>query len=290
MRASLRAAAAVPTSVGRLSLSMSVGVHSGDIDAVPRRVADPRAARARPRRDRRRPLAEKAAERRRGRRQPGDRGPAAPPARPARATTAPWCCAAGTRTPHRATAASVPPDRADRLRTLFPTALGEYLAPGRARPRAPGRHHRVRAVLRHRRASSHSAGPQALAERAARAGQHGRGGTRGRGRHPAGHRPRHRRREVLPRLGRAEHPRATTRARCCARCGGSRTPACPCRSSSGVNRGHVFAAEVGVAERAALLRDGRHHEHGGADHGHRTARHGARAPGGARPLAHAASR
>ena len=31
MRAALREAASVPTSVGRLSLSMSVGVHSGDV-------------------------------------------------------------------------------------------------------------------------------------------------------------------------------------------------------------------------------------------------------------------
>ncbi len=41
MRAALREAASVPTSVGRLSLSMSVGVHSGDVGAVPRRLAHP---------------------------------------------------------------------------------------------------------------------------------------------------------------------------------------------------------------------------------------------------------
>ena len=41
MRVGLRQAAAVPTSVGRLSLSMSVGVHSGDSRVVPRRSADP---------------------------------------------------------------------------------------------------------------------------------------------------------------------------------------------------------------------------------------------------------
>ena len=97
--------------------------------------------------------AEKAAEAGAGRRQPGDRGPAAarvdPAARRRRAAAAPPAAA------HRA---GPPGIRAadggrDRLPTLFPTALGEYLAPGAARPRAPGGHDRVRAVLRHRRRS-----------------------------------------------------------------------------------------------------------------------------------------
>ena len=123
MRASLRAAAAVPTSVGRFSLSMSVGVHSGDIELFlvgsPTRellVLGPGASAV--------ATAEKAAEAGAGRRQPGDREPGCRPAPPARATTAPCCCAAGARTRHRAARHPSPPDVRDRLRDALPDRPG----------------------------------------------------------------------------------------------------------------------------------------------------------------------
>ena len=254
MRASLRAAAAVPTSAGRFSLSMSVGVHSGDIELFlvgsPTRellVLGPAAPSAGPS-PRRPPSAGQVVV------SPATAAPAAPrrqhpPARRRGAAAAP------PRVPHSAPA---PPGiRAPRTAepgcaTLFPTALGEYLAPG-----PPDPEHRVATIafVRFSGTDAHSrgAGSRPLAEALHARRHHRRGRPGGRGRHPAGHRPRHRRRQVLPRLGRAGHPARTTRAGCCAPCGGSPTPTSRCPCSSGVNRGHVFAAEVGI-ERARPTR------------------------------------
>ena len=282
MRASLRAAAAVPTSAGRFSLSMSVGVHAGDIQLFlvgsPTRellVLGPGASAV--------ATAEKAAEAGEvvvspatatrlapGSIRPRDdgalllrrRGPHTEPSRPA----------------------SGPPDHEDRLPTLFPVALGEYLALRAARPGAPGRDDRLRAVLRHgcRSRTVRPAGPCRVA---ARAGQHGRGSPRRRGRHAAGDRPRHRRRQVLPRLGGAQHPhRRRGRDAARAAAGGRCRPA-PSAAARGRPRERL-RGRGRCCRAGGLLRDGRHHEHRGADHGHRTTRHGARTPVGARPLAH----
>src|SRR6478735_451996 len=139
MRASLRAAAAVPTSAGRFALSMSVGVHSGDIGLFlvgsPTRellVLGPGASAV--------ALAEKAADAGQvvvsdataprlvsGATRPRDDGallllrrkPRTPPGHPASAS----------------------PTGLDRMATLFPTALGEFLAPG-----PPDPEHRVATI------------------------------------------------------------------------------------------------------------------------------------------------
>ncbi|HET7820572.1 MAG TPA: adenylate/guanylate cyclase domain-containing protein [Ornithinibacter sp.] len=162
MRTSLRAAAAVPTSAGRFSLSMSVGVHAGDIELFlvgsPTRellVLGPGASAV--------ALAEKAADAGqvvvspataarlpRGSTRPRDDGalllrrrlPRTEPGRP---------------TP-------VPADPEQRMATLFPTALGEFLAPG-----PPDPEHRVATIAFVRFSGTDTVlaqqGPQELAER-----------------------------------------------------------------------------------------------------------------------------
>ena len=139
MRASLRAAAAVPTSAGRFALSMSVGVHSGDIGLFlvgsPTRellVLGPGASAV--------ALAEKAA----------DAGQVV-----VSDATAPRLVSGATRPRDDGAllllrrkprsrpghAASVSPTGLDRMATLFPTALGEFLAPG-----PPDPEHRVATI------------------------------------------------------------------------------------------------------------------------------------------------
>ncbi len=161
MRASLSAAAAVPTSAGRFSLSMSLGVHSGDIDLFlvgsPTRellVLGPGASAV--------AAAEKAADAGQvvvspvtaGRLPPGSTRPRDDGAlllRRRSARTAPG------------RPASAAPDRTERLPTLFPTALGEYLAPG-----PPDPEHRVATIAFVRFSGTDAVlaqeGPQALAE------------------------------------------------------------------------------------------------------------------------------
>ncbi len=161
MRASLRAAAAVPTSAGRLSLSMSVGVHAGDIELF--LVGSPtrellvlgRGASAVA-------TAEKAA----------DAGQVVlSPATAARLPTGSTrqrgdgALLLRRRRPHTAPGrpASAQPDRTHRLATLFPTALGDYLAPG-----PPDPEHRVATIAFVRFSGTDAvlaqSGPQALAE------------------------------------------------------------------------------------------------------------------------------
>jgi class 3 adenylate cyclase/tetratricopeptide (TPR) repeat protein len=162
MRASLRAAAAVPTSAGRFSLSMSVGVHAGDIELFlvgsPTRellVLGPGASAV--------ALAEKAA----------DAGQVvvspATAARLPRGSARPRDDGAlllRRRLPHTAASrpASAPSDTGQRMATLFPTALGEYLAPG-----PPDPEHRVATIAFVRFSGTDTVlaqeGPQALAER-----------------------------------------------------------------------------------------------------------------------------
>ena len=139
MRAGLREAASVPTSVGRLSLSMSVGVHSGDIALFlvgePTRellVLGPGATGT--------ALAEKAA---------GAGEVVVSPATAARlrpGSTRPRAdghLVLRRRGPHSAKGSPPPVPDADEalLRTLFPVALGDYLAPG-----PPDPEHRVATI------------------------------------------------------------------------------------------------------------------------------------------------
>ena len=139
MRAGLREAASVRTSVGRLSLSMSVGVHSGDIALFlvgePTRellVLGPAATET--------ARTEKAA----------NAGEvvvsAATAARLRPGSTRPredGQLVLRRRAPHspRGTAPPVPHASEALLRTLFPVALGEYLAPG-----PPDPEHRVATI------------------------------------------------------------------------------------------------------------------------------------------------
>jgi len=162
MRASLRAAAAVPTSAGRFSLSMSVGVHAGDIELFlvgsPTRellVIGPGASAV--------AVAEKAAEAGQVVVSP------ATASRLSGGSTRPRDDGAlllRRRRPHTAAGrpASVPPDVEQRMATLFPTALGEFLAPG-----PPDPEHRVATIAFVRFSGTDSVlaheGPQALAER-----------------------------------------------------------------------------------------------------------------------------
>ena len=139
MRAALREAAAVPTSVGRLSLGMSVGVHSGEIVVFlvgsPTRellVLGPAATET--------ARAEKAAS-------AGEIVVSPATARRLRAgSTRPredGHLVLRRRGPHSPQGAAPPVPEADDalLQTLFPVALGEYLAPG-----PPDPEHRVATI------------------------------------------------------------------------------------------------------------------------------------------------
>ena len=231
MRASLRAAAAVPTSAGRFSLSMSVGVHAGDIELFlvgsPTRellVLGPGAnAVAR---------AEKAAEAGEVVVSPAT---AARLARNAVRARDDGALLLRRRRPHTAPRPRRHPHRPahDPMPTLFPTALGQFLAPG-----PPDPEHRVATIAFVRFSGTDAVlaqqGPAALA-----ALLHELVSTV-----EAAFEP--------PRTSRCwpptstptaassssapacPAPGATTRAGCCARCAGSRTPAahCRCRCSS----------------------------------------------------------
>ncbi len=139
MRASLRRAAAVPTSAGRFALSMSVGVHSGDVDlflvGAPTRellVLGPAASAV--------AQAEKTAE-------AGQVVVSTPTAaRLSRGSTRPRDDGAlllRRRAPHTAAGSPPPPPAAPAalLSTLFPHALGDFLAPG-----PPDPEHRVATI------------------------------------------------------------------------------------------------------------------------------------------------
>ena len=128
MRAALREAAAVPTSVGRLSLGMSVGVHSGEVALFlvgsPTRellVLGPAATQT--------ALAEKVADAGQVVVSPDTVSRLHPGSTRARADGA---LLLRRRGPHsvRGEAPPVPDATDDLLRTLFPVDLGTYLAPG----------------------------------------------------------------------------------------------------------------------------------------------------------------
>ena len=236
---------------------------------VPRRLAHPRAARPRARGDRR-------PRRRRRRPTPGRSSSARRPP--------PGCPAAATRPRDDGAAAAATPGAALRPRAAphpCPTAIATCLRtlfPRRARRLPRRRDHPTpstgwrpspSSASPGRTRSSREQGPDALAEALHAVGHRGRGGPGRRGRHPAGHRPRHRRRQVLPRLGRAQPPTRTTRAGCCARCGGSPTPTSRCRCSSASTAATCSPPRSAIAERAAYSGHGRHDEHRGPDHGAR---------------------
>ena len=162
MRASLRAAAAVPTSAGRFSLSMSVGVHAGDIELFlvgsPTRellVLGPGASAV--------ANAEKAAEAGQVVVSAGHREPSAPRVHP---PTRRRATAAATRASPHCTGPprTRPADVERRMPTLFPIALGEFLAPG-----PPDPEHRVATIAFVRFSGTDTVlaqqGPLALAER-----------------------------------------------------------------------------------------------------------------------------
>jgi len=139
MRAALRQAAAVPTSVGRLSLGMSVGVHSGEVllflVGSPTRellVLGPAATLT--------AEAEKAADAGQVVVSSATAARLRPGATRARADGR---LVLRRRGPHSAAGAVAPvPDAGDdRMRTLFPHALGSYLAPG-----PPDPEHRVATI------------------------------------------------------------------------------------------------------------------------------------------------
>ena len=282
MRVGLRAAAAVPTSVGRLSLSMSVGVHSGDVAlflvGAPTRellVLGPAATET--------ARAEKAADAGQVVVSPATASRLRPDATRPREDGQ---LVLRRRRPHSPQGAAQPVPGADDalLRTLFPVALGEYLAPG-----PPDPEHRVATIAFVRFSGTDAIlaeqGPGPLAEalhavvttvEAALAAEgvtllatdlDTDGGKfflgTGRAEHPRGRRgpdaarpaPDRRRRPAPPPPARRQPwPRLRGRGRC--------------RATRG------------------LLGHGRHHQHGGPDHGHGADRRHPRAPRCAGALPH----
>ncbi len=161
MRAALRASAAMPTAVGRLSLSMSVGIHSGPVHLFnvgePTRellVLGPAATQT--------ALAEKAAEAGQIVVSPSSAGRLAPGAVRARDDGALVLVRRRART-RPAGPSPIPEVSAARLSTLFPVDLGQYLAPG-----PPDPEHRLACISFVRFSGTdalHEArGPDALAE------------------------------------------------------------------------------------------------------------------------------
>ncbi|MCV2393280.1 AAA family ATPase [Actinotalea sp. M2MS4P-6] len=247
MRASLRQSAATPTSVGRLTLSMSVGVHSGEVHlflvGAPSRelvILGPAASET--------ALAEKAA----------DAGQIvvteATRARLARGSTRARDDGALLLTRRRARteprpAPEAPPADDEQLRSLFPHDLGEYLAPG-----PPDPEHRIATIAFIRFSGTDAVlageGPDRLAamldellttaEEALAAEDvtllatdlDTDGGKLFLG-------------SGVPRSHEDDEGRMLRALRRIADAG------LPLPLQLGVNRGHVFAAEVGVAERAA---------------------------------------
>ncbi len=283
MRASLRAAAAVPTSVGPL-LAVDVGGRPlGRHRALPRRLAHPRAAGARPRRERRRQRRE-GGRGRAGRRQPGHREPSAGRVHPPTRRRGPAAATPSVRARYPGHPAPVPPDVERRMPTLFPIALGEYLAPG-----PPDPEHRVATIAFVRFSGTDAVlaqrGPQALAERLHELVTSVEAALEVGGRHAAGHRPRHRRRQVLPRRRRADHPRGRRgpdAARPAADRGCRPFPAAAARGQPRPR----LRRRGGRRRARRLLRDGRHDQHRGPHHVHRSAGLDPRAPRRARALPH----
>ncbi|MDO8122571.1 adenylate/guanylate cyclase domain-containing protein [Isoptericola sp. b490] len=139
MRASLRESTAVPTSVGRLALSMSVGVHSGQVHlflvGTPSRelvILGPAASRT--------ALAEHTADAGQIVVTAQTRARLAPGSTRARGDGALLLTRRRTRTPHRP-APDAPHADGELLRSLFPRDLGDYLAPG-----PPDPEHRIATI------------------------------------------------------------------------------------------------------------------------------------------------
>ena len=286
MRTALRQAAAVPTSVGRLSLKMSVGLHSGDIHLFlvgsPTRellILGPGATST--------ALAEKAAE-------AGEIVVSAATA----ARLAPDAVRPredGELLLRRRTAHSAPGEEfvlpdvdRERIRGLFPIELGEYLDPG-----IPDPEHRIASIAFIKFSGTDALlagpGPRCPGRGAAPDRQPGRGGAGPRVDQPARHRPRQRRRQVLPRLG---HPDLVR---------GQRGPDAA-RPAPDRGLRLAAAAAAGRQPRARLRRrgrdprarrlhrHGRHHQHRRPDHVQGDGGEAVRPPGGPRALAHAVRR
>ena len=265
MRASLRAAAAVPTSAGRFSLSMSVGVHAGDIELFlvgsPTRellVLGPGASAV--------AIAEKAAEAGQVVVSPATAARLSRRLHPPARRRAPCCCGAGGRTRRRAARHPCRPTRSSGWRPS-------------SRPPSASSWHRGRRTPSTGWPPSRSCGspaPTPFSHRRARRPW------------PSGctswSAPS--RRRSRPRASPCWPPTSTPTA-----ASSSSAPGVPNTREDdegrmlralrriadadlplplqlGVNRGHVFAAEVGVAGARRLLRDGRHDQHRGPHHVH----------------------
>ena len=282
MRAALREAAAYPTSVGRLSLSMSVGVHSGDVALFlvgsPTRellILGPAASAT--------AQAEKVANAGEIVVSPAT-GRVSHPGPPAPVPTASCSCVAVVPTPARSRDPSVPPGDDRLLRTLFPVELGEYLAPG-----PPDPEHRVATIAFVRFSGTdailaeqgHEAWADTLHELVTGVEQalnvegvtllatdiDSDGGKFFLG-------------SGVPVTSEDDEGRMLRALRRIADAG------LPLPLQLGVNRGHVFAAEVGHRRACRLLRHGRHDEHGGPDHVDRAARCHPRPPDRPGAVAH----
>ena len=182
------------------------------------------------------------------RRLPAD-GRAAPRREPPAPAPTGRCCCAGDDRPSRhrprrrsSTCVSLPSG-------LLPQVLTDFLAPGRTEPE-----HRIGSIAFLRFAGTDALlaeqGPEVVVDaldRTISAVQDAfvaEGVTL-----PAGRRRRRRRARSSP--ARACPTRArTTTIRCCGRCAASPTQTLPLPLAMGVNRGHVFVAEIGTARRA----------------------------------------
>ena len=282
MRSGLARAREVTASGGRLRLSMSVGVHTGDLHLFlvgsPTRellVLGPGASST--------ARAEKAAGAGEIVLSPGTvarlgQGASRPRAdgalllRRRRPRSTP-----GSPTP-------VPEATAARLATLFPHALGSPPGPRTPGPGAPDSDDRLRLLLRHRRRARRAR--PAGARRPPRRGRRRRGGRAGsRGPEPARDRPRHRRGQVLPRLRGAGEPGRRRGPDAASAAAHRRHPAPPGAAARGEPRSRLRRGG-GVCPARGLLGDGRHHEHRGPDHVGRAAGRPVRTPGRPRPLPH----
>ena len=283
MRSALREAATLPTSVGRLRLSMSVGVHSGDVHLFlvgeptrellvlgPAATATAEAEKARARGEIV-VTAGTAARLPRGATRPREDGALLLRRRSASAPAP----------------GAAPPAAVRQAVDCGPCSPrpGRLPGPRPAGPGAPGGHHRLRPVLRHRRDPGRRRAGRARG-RHARDGPAGRGGPGCRGRHPALDRPRQRRRRVLPRPRASRSPARTTRAACCARCAGSRTRGLPLPLQVGRQPRPRVRRRGGHRRPGGVLGHGRHDQHRRAHRGHGSGRGRVRPPRRPGALAH----
>ena len=275
MRRTLREIGAIESSAGKITLRMSVGVHSGTflfflVGSSHRELIDHRARRQRDR-------ATWRARRWRGR----SSSAARPPPRFRRRC---WASRKGDGVLLRSEPPGLVRGRrrrrcADhRRRPHRVRARGDPRAPARRRggARAPSGDRRVHPLRRRRRAWSRREGPESVAVRAGRARHRGAERRRRARRHLPRHRHRPRRRQDHP--GRRASPArwATTRSACSWRCAASMDTPLSIPIRIGVNRGPGLRGRHRPALPPHLHRDGRRREPRGPRHGEGRARADAR--------------